>query len=715
MSLPYTFFDDLAEINTRRDNPVFDPNTGLSREILLSRVLELAGDESRSRVIRKAEIVAFILDNARLEISPFDLFCDRLDREGIMEEVNKKWSKILIEKGGADLIETNDGEPCGAYDGNADFGHTCPDYNSILTLGIPGLISRLESSLESATDECREFYETSLTAYKAFRRLLLRFADAYEKQASVSPIAAAVSENCRFLADNKPETLLQALELIAIYYRTQHHVEGTITRSLGRLDVLIEPYYKEGSESDEILRYFLNRMNDRFFSANIPFTIGGEDVAKNRNIERLDLRILEIYESLNIPSPKIQIRVGKNTPRSIVSKACQMIKSGTNSIVFCNDRTVIDSFLKNGHTAEDAMNYVMIGCYEPSTMGSEVSCTCAGNVVLPKAVECALNGGRDMISGKLVGLACPDSFESFNDFYGEVKRQAEYFADQSMRRIRAKETFMMEISPSPLFSGSMQCCIDSGTDAYAGGAKYNFTSVNVFGIGTAVDSIFAVKKLVFDDGAVSITELREILKNNWEGNEKLRLTAKNKCLKYGDGVAEADHLAADLMSNTVNRINGSPNNRNGRFRAGAFSVDARIPYGRRCAASADGRPAGEPLSKNMSPSDGTGKNGVTAMIGSACAIDYSEISNGTVLDVVLHRSAVSGTDGLTAMEGLVYSFLDKGGFAIQINVLDPAVLREAQAMPEKHKNLQVRLCGWNVLFVNLKKQEQDEFIAMSDA
>jgi len=143
-------------------------------------------------------------------------------------------------------------------------------------------------------------------------------------------------------------------------------------------------------------------------------------------------------------------------------------------------------------------------------------------------------------------------------------------------------------------------------------------------------------------------------------------------------------------------------------------VDSRTFYGKRCAASADGRFACEVLSKNMSPSDGTGKNGVTAMIESACTIDYTDTPNGTVLDVVLHKSAVSGDDGITAMQGLVETFLSKGGIAIQINVLDPSVLREAQSEPEKHRNLQVRLCGWNVHFVNLKKQDQDEFIRFSE-
>ena len=712
MTLPYRFFKDLDEINRRRDDPVFDADTGMDREALLAACLETARDETKSRARRKAEAVAFMLDNAQLEVSPCDLFCDRINCGGIADKIKDEWSVTFREKEGGELEATDNGSPCGAYDGNADYSHTCPDWVSILTLGVPGLIARLEAALKVCDENKREFFEASLIAYRALRRLLLRFSEAYGKKST--KIAKAVSEICASLAERAPANLAEALELIAVFYRTQHHVEGVVTRSLGRLDKLIFPYYEAGEEADEVLRYFLNRMNDRFFYANIPFTVGGTDIGDDVRYERLTLRILEIYASLRNPSPKIQIRVAPSTPRTIIKKACEMIADGCSSIVFCNDETVIESFIKNGHTREDAENYVMIGCYEPSTQGCEVSCTCAGNVILPKAVECAMNGGRDMLSGRLAGLECAADFADFDSFYAEVKRQAAYFARQSMRRIRAYEGHMAEVCPSPLFSGSMKCCIDSGKDAYAGGAKYNYSSVNVFGIATAADALMAVKKLVFEDNTVSLTELSRILASNWEGHEKLRLTAKNKCKKYGDGDREVDTLAADLMHSTVCVINGAKNNRGGFFRAGAFSIDTRFVYGKRCAASADGRLAYETVSKNMSPVDGTGRLGVTAMITSACAIDYTELSNGTVLDVVLHKTAVKGEGGLCAMQGLVETFLQKGGIAIQINTLDPDVLREAQALPEKHRNLQVRVCGWNAHFTKLKKEEQDEFIEWSE-
>ena len=390
-----------------------------------------------------------------------------------------------------------------------------------------------------------------------------------------------------------------------------------------------------------------------------------------------------------------------------------MIRSGSNAIVFCNDDIITRGLMKLGHTKQDADNYILIGCYEPSTMGCELACTCAGYVILPKAVECAMNGGRDMLTGKLIGLPCAASFDDFDAFYREVLRQAAHFCEQSMRRIRAYEPYMALTGASPLLSGSMQCCMESGKDVYEGGAAYNDTSINLFGIATATDSLLAVKQLVFEEKRVAFAEMADILRSNWEGQEKLRLIAKTKAPKYGCGCKDADRLAADLMARTTAVINGKPNARGGKFRCGGFSIDLRFTYGERCAASADGRFARESLSKNMSASDGIGANGVTAMMRSACAIDYTNLPNGTALDLVLHSSAVSGADGIPAMEGLVDAFMAMGGFALQINVLDPSVLKKAQQDPEKYKNLQVRLCGWNVRFVDLKKHEQDEFIRWS--
>lgn len=713
--LPYTFFADRAEIERRRDNPEYIESTGMAPAELRAACDEIEADESLSRNVRTAKQLAYLFDHARLEISPRDLFADRIAAGGIIGDLRGRRRKLYRETYPADLGETDIGHETGAYTGDDDFGHTCPDWHSILDLGVPGVIARAEAALAGAAEENRAFYESCVIAWQAFRRLILRFAAAEDAFAGEYPTAKLTADCFRAIADRPPETLHEALLLIVLVYRVQTHIEGIPVRSLGRLDVLTAPFIGKDPEEDaEILRYFLDRMNDRFISANIPFTLGGVDVAENQAVLDASLKILSIYGSLDIISPKIQIRVGENAPAALVKLVCELIRGGSNSLVFCNDGAVVAALEKNGHTPEDAMNYVMIGCYESSTMGREAACTCNGRVILPMAVECAMNGGRTMTGEKQVGPECAEDFASFDEFFAEVKHQAAHFAVQSMRRTAAMERCYPEVGQAPFFSGSMRCCIDSGKDVYAGGVVYNFSSLNAFGIATAADSLAAIRKLVWEDGTLTFAELRELLKSNWEGNERLRLIAKKKFPKYGNGDATVDAIAKELLDSTARVVNGYPNGRGGSFRAGAFSIDWRYPFGAKCAASADGRLAGEVLSKNMCPTDGCDRDGVTAMIESACCFDYTELSNGTVLDMVLHTSAVVGDDGLKALIGLVKTFIAKGGLALQINVLDPAVLRKAQEQPEKYPNLQVRLCGWNVLFVNLKKADQDEFIRWSE-
>lgn len=339
-----------------------------------------------------------------------------------------------------------------------------------------------------------------------------------------------------------------------------------------------------------------------------------------------------------------------------------------------------------------------------------MACSCNGRISFPKAVEYALSGGVDLLSGQQIGSSCSADYVSFDELVSAVKQQLIFFADQCMHRICLCESLYPIAFSAPFFSGTMQDCVEKGIDAYAGGAKYNNSSINCFGIATAADALTAVKQLVFKEKRLSLSAFTSVLSSNWENNEKLRLTCQKHMPKYGVGNTDVDALAADLVSTVTKHINGKPNGRGGVFRAGAFSIDWRIEFGGHTAASADGRFEGEPLSKNLCASLGQDTQGVTALIQSATRFDASLIPNGAVLDITLHESAVRGTEGLEVMLGLLSTFMKAGGMAIQMNVLDANTLRKAQIHPEQYTTLQVRLCGWNVLFVNLSKLEQDELI-----
>lgn len=781
----YRFKIDRAEIENRRDNLRFEPDSGMAPEELI-RGCERIAASGKPRALIKAELLCYIFENARLELSCASLFADRIDHNGIIEKVRRGWSAVYSERFGELLSQTAIGNRRGAYSGYDDFGHTCPDWDSLLSLGLRGCAERLEkaklrcqsqsdgrgemynpnkldsqremcspSKLDSQSEMCNPskldsqnemfspnkldsqselhsqnkshsqnglnrqdieksmiFYQSCETAYRGLIRLCERFS------LLAGRLGSYRMRDCfAALAEREPRTLYEAMQLIALVYRTITHVECEPVRSLGRLDKLLLRYCRAERDEDirELFRYFLVRFWDKSIPANIPLTLGGCDIASDPEIARLDILILDVYHSLDIPSPKIQLRVGDNTPNEVIDKALELIIGGTSSLVLCNDNTVISGLEGLGHTHADAVDYVMIGCYEPSSMGREVSCTCNGRVSLAKAVETALNGGCDLMTGERLGPECRLDFGSFDELYCEVKRQAAAFAERSAERTTALESLYPYVNPSPLLSGSMSCCIDSGRDVYEGGARYNFSSVNIFGTATAADSLAAIKRLVFDERRLTLAELREILKANWSGHEKLRLICRQRMPKYGCGDSEVDRIASELLHSTAKVLNGRPNSRGGSFRAGAFSIDWRIEYGGRTAASADGRHSGDPLSKNLCASDGCDRGGVTAMITSACVIDSTELVNGAVLDLVLHPTAVEGDDGLTAMRGLVKTFMKGGGAEIQFNIFSPEILRDAQAHPEQYSTLQVRLCGWNVFFVDLSKSEQDEFIRASEA
>ncbi|MBE6613508.1 MAG: hypothetical protein E7632_13570, partial [Ruminococcaceae bacterium] len=507
--LPYTFHTDRETIRKYRDNPEYLMDTGLSAAELSEKCDEIEADVKKSLTLRNAEILAFILDNARLEVCPYDLFADRMDHDNIFIKLRSRRRAIYREVSGDVLAETDIGHETAAYTGDDDFGHTTPDWPDILRLGVPGIIARLEDALSHADDASREFFAASLTVWQAFRRLILRFADAEARFAADHPVAAMAEKNFRAIADRAPETLAQALTLIALVYRTQTHVEGINVRSLGRLDVQCAPYLTDDiREMEETLRYFIDRMNDRFVPANIPITLCGEDIAGDKDCLDFVLIFLKIYGELANVSPKLQIRVGDHTPAVIIETVCRLIRSGCNSLLFCNDNVVTAALIRNGHTPEDAMNYVMIGCYEPASMGREISCTTNGRVSLPMAVECALNGGRTMLSDRPVGLECAEDFADFDAFFAEVKRQAAHFAEQSMRRTAAMERLYPSVCTSPFFSGGMADCLASGRDVYAGGLTYNHSSVNIIGIATAADSLAAIRKLVYEDGSHTLAEVR---------------------------------------------------------------------------------------------------------------------------------------------------------------------------------------------------------------
>ena len=276
------------------------------------------------------------------------------------------------------------------------------------------------------------------------------------------------------------------------------------------------------------------------------------------------------------------------------------------------------------------------------------------------------------------------------------------------------EAHYRHVHSAPIMSGTYISAMEKGGDLYCDyTAKYNNSSVNAVGLATAVDSLAAIKKLVFDDKSITMDDFTEILRSDWKNEEPLRLMIKNKFPKFGINDKNTDRIATDIVDVLYSTVSGKPNVKGGIYRLGLFSIDWRWDFGKKTAASADGRHSGETLSQNTSASFGADKDGATAHLLSVTAIDASKTPNGAIVDIDLHSSAVQGENGIKTLISTLKTYFELGGFAVHYNILDTEILKDARQNPEKYPNLQVRLCGWNVLFSSLSEKEKDEFIARS--
>ena len=692
--------------------------SGLSHDELKKEIHALCKGEPH-RDLLKAKILAFLASHAPIAIDRDDAFQDKLYGADIVGNLRRQWEKDVKERYFSPLFrEMQDAyHVYGAYRADADYGHTSPNTRLMLSVGITGLLRRVEEAAarDGLTEKQKRFYASAAIALSALITLARRLADA------VKPYNPTNAAALYAIAEREPQTCYEAMQLIMLYFFFHEYVGGTRVRTLGRLDILLYPFYRhdiaEGSythgEIRELLRFFLHKFWAAKVPFDLPFCIGSTDRDGSEATNAFSYLIVETYNELDIHSPKIHVRVSEATPRDFVTLVLSCIRGGNSSFVFINDEIGIKSMQKVGATKEDARDFVPIGCYEPAIWGKELGCTGNASLNLAKAVELVFTGGYDLKSGVKIGDGAPPP-ESFDEFLSAVKANLRYTVDRIISFVSAIEGHYAEINPDPLLSCQYEESVLRGLDVYEGGATYNNSSINLAGIASLTDSVCAVKRLVFEEKRVTFSALTEILKQNWQGFEALRETARRLPEKYGNANPVADALAQELAHYAATLINGRKNGRGGVFKAALYSIDRCFFYGARTMATPDGRHEGEELSKNLCATVSMDKNGVTSLVRSATEIDFTEFPNGSVLDVVLHPSVVRGDDGLMAFYAILITYFKRGGFALHGNVFDAEELRRAQREPEKYKTLQVRLCGWNAYFVNLTAEQQNSFIVQAE-
>ena len=696
-----------------------DHGTGLDNAALKDGLRKIAEEwEDREPWIEtSARMFAYLADNMAIGFSKFDCFpaiaCwNRWDRP-LNPVVSRRSRKIdaRYSPGLAREVKALHDSGRGRADWK-DFDHSAPDWDRILALGFTGMKARVDSH-SADTPFCRAEKSAAATILRFVERLLVT---AKAHPDACSPMMQKEIASLERLAKGPPQTCFDVMQFTMLYFILSEHVNRFQVRTLGNIDRIWWPYYKADlasgrtteAEFREEFRHFIWQFGsiDNYWGH--PIYLGGTKKDGSTEYNPLSEIILDVVDREALPTPKFQIKLANNTPAAIWRKSLDMLRRHR-SLVLMNEKGMADSMKPLGLSDDECRDLLVWGCYEYLPRGTG-NCTSGFRLnmlqpVLDILAECATNGAQ---CARL-------SSGGFPAFKAEYKSRLLANADRLMAIVNESESHLAEIHPSLVLSLSIDSALERGVDAFSTGMTYNYSAVGEVGFASAVDALLSVREFAYDRGEVSLQEFAGILADDWKGHEDLHRRVKRSTLKWGCGNAVADDLAKEMLEAMTSHIIGKPNGRGGKWTVYGLHSRAFIEFGVDSGASPDGRMSGDHLSKNVAPSVGAETEGVTGTLRSYAKIRPENFPCGSVLDVMIHPSSVSGEKGLAAFRTLVEVWMKNGGTALNVNSVSPETLRDAQAHPEKYENLQVRVAGWNVRWIDIPRKEQDEYIARIEA
>ncbi len=671
------------------EHVVYDPESGLDEEGI-RKLFEAHCRENphEKHILSKAFLLHLVCTKARIAPEPDNFFAGKVDPcVNLFQKLRWKWLDEVWEKEFSDhSVPQNQKMSVVDMDHSIgymiDTSHTSPDWPAILKLGFPGLRDR-------AARGNTPLHRAAEMVYDGAIELCRRLGNASGNEALLA------------LAERPPQTLREAFQLAYLFHDLQE-IEGEEVRTMGWFDRLYIDFYRGDLKAGRLTRESAKELIKYFwiaFYAKWQGTRFGKNFCFGPEINELSYLGMEVYHEMNTVDPKLSVRVTADTPLDFLELAAKNIRDGRNGIVFLNDKIVIQGLVKHGRSREDAENFIPIGCYEPAVLGKEISTSGATHVYLPAIVLQVLRSGKEY-----------SSFEAFKQAYFETMKEDVLLLQQQQCRC---EKLWPEVNPSPFLSGSFKRCMETGRDVSQGGVEYNSTGCVISFFAEAVDSLAAVEYLVYRQKLCTLPELREALAADWNGWEALRMSARNRAPKWGNNDERADQIGREIAEFVSPLVNGQENARGGHLFASLYG-QLVVERGKQIGALPDGRKAGTPVSKNMDACIPMDKNGITSLMNSVLKLDYTAFPCGTCLDLMLHPSAVHGEEGIAVLVAIIRSFIARGGSGLQFNIFDSETLRDAQRHPEKYTNLQVRVCGWNVRFTDLKPEEQNTFIAQAE-
>ena len=672
-------------------------------------------------------------------------------------------------------------------------GHVCVDYGKVMKIGYRGIIAEAEAALEKLEISDGDYVSRSNFLYAVIEscEAVIEYARRYsalaremaakEQNLERKRELEIIAKNCARVPEFPATSFYEACQTFWFIQLLLQVESSGHSISPGRFDCYMYPYFKKDLDAgkityeraQELLDCIWVKFNDinkvRDAASADGFAgygmfqnliVGGQNIHGMDSTNDLSYMCIEAAMHVPLPQPSISIRVWNGSPESLLIKAAALTRLGTGLPAYYNDEIIIPSIMARGLTLEDARDYCIIGCVEPQKAGKTDGWHDAAFFNMCRPMELAFSNGYD--KGKKIGPDTGDvaDMKTFEEFYEAYKTHQSYMIKLLVNANNAIDMAHAVRCPLPFQSCMVEDCIGRGKSLQEGGAIYNFTGPQGFGIANNTDGLVAIKKLVFEEKRFTLAELREALKANFgygvAGAAAERLTteiatelaghgmeitedairtiydevtnqtsidketkAKYKEIKrlieeespkYGNDIYDVDMFARDVANSYTKEVEKYKNARGGIFQAGLYPVSANVPLGASTGATPDGRLAYTPLADGIGPASGRDVKGPTATANSVAKLEQGVASNGTLLNQKFHPSALAGMSGLTKFVALIRSYFDQKGMHVQFNVVTKETLIDAQNNPEKYKTLVVRVAGYSALFTTLSRSLQDDII-----
>ena len=674
-------------------------------------------------------------------------------------------------------------------------GHVTVKYWEVLETGFEGIMEKARKELDGCSvgdgNYARKshFLEAVILSCKAVIDYAGRYAKLAQEMAAQTsdPVRKqelfVIAENCSRVPAKGAQNFYEACQSFWFVQQLLQMESSGHSISPGRFDQYMYPYYKKDMETGTITREFaqelmdciwvklndLNKCRDAASAEGFAgYSLFQNLIAGGQNKEgedvTNDLSVMCIQASMHVhlPAPSLSVRVWNGSPHEFLIKAAELTRTGIGLPAYYNDEVIIPALQNRGLSLEDAREYNIIGCVEPQKAGKTEGWHDAAFFNMCRPLELVFSNGMD--KGEMVGIPTGDvtQMKTFDEFFDAYKKQMEYCISLLVNADNAIDVAHAERCPLPFLSCMIDDCLKEGKSVQEGGAVYNFTGPQGFGIANMADGLFAIRKLVYEDKKVSMKELKEALAWNYDkgldaqsagdmtemimkamqkagrnvdastaegllktfmgmkpGEQKTQRFKEihdmiDEVPKFGNDIPEVDYFAREVAYTYSKPLQKYNNPRGGKFQAGLYPVSANVPLGGQTGATPDGRYAHTPVADGVSPSAGKDVKGPTAAATSVSRLDHFIVSNGTLFNQKFHPSALSGREGLEKFVALIRGYFDQKGMHMQFNVVDRQTLLDAQEHPEKYKHLVVRVAGYSALFTTLSRSLQDDIIRRTE-